>query len=123
MNWFIFWRNNKYFSFNIVEKYNEYTMFIAPEEIIWLPSINMVEWMACGCAYIWVEWPIYSDYWMISWEHYIWYDWTLDWLIKKIEYYQNHKNELEEIANNGYIFAINNFNGETNAKKFFDHFK
>lgn len=112
----------KYYSFDIVEKYNEYAMFAAPEEIVWLPTISMVEWMACWCAYIWQEWPIYTDVWMVSWIHYIWYDWTLNWLIEKIKYYQKHTHELEKIANNGYMFAISNFNEYVVAKKFFDKF-
>jgi hypothetical protein len=122
-NYLKVWKQKKYHSFNIVEKFNEYSMFVAPEENIWFPSINMVEWMACWCAYIWQECHIYEDYWMKAWIHYIWYDWTLNWLIQKIEYYQTHTNELEKIANNWYEFAKENFNPEKNAKKFFDYYK
>lgn len=95
----------KYHSFNIVDKYNEYKMFIAPEENIGLSSINLVEGMACGCAYIGVKQDMYTDLGMIDKRHYIGYDGTLDDLSRKILYYQSHPVELEKIAQNGYELA------------------
>lgn len=99
----------KYHSMDIVKKYNEYKMFIAPEETIGLPSVNVVEGMACGCAYIGLGHAMYKDSGMIDKQHYIAYDGTLEDLKNKISYYQDHQDELEEIAENGYEFAKNRF--------------
>jgi len=99
----------EYHSMNIVEKYNEYKMFIAPEENIGLSSINLIEGMACGCAYIGIDHPMYTDLGMIDKQHYIAYNGTLDDLRNKIQYYQSHSQELADIAQNGYAFAKKRF--------------
>jgi len=108
----------KCYSFNIVEKYNEYKMFICPEECIDLPGIGFVEGMACGSAFIGKKDPMYENIGLIDRVHYIGYNGTLDDLTKKIEYYQNHNDELEKIANAGNEFVKLNFN-ETRV---FDNF-
>jgi len=57
--------------------------------------------------------------------HYIGYNGTPEDLIAKIQYYQKpeHQNELEQIAENGYQFAVNNFKGEIVAKRLIDELK
>jgi spore maturation protein CgeB len=40
-------------------------------------------------------------------------------VIKKIQYYQNHEEELEKIAQNGYNFAQEKLSGEQVAEIFF----
>jgi hypothetical protein len=109
-----------YYKFNIVDCYNNYKMFIVPEEVIGLPGIGFVEGMACGCAYIGLNDPMYNDLGLIDKVHYIGYDGTINDLISKIEYYQNHESELEVIAKNGYEFAKNNFNEKKVAREFFE---
>ncbi|OGK18253.1 hypothetical protein A3G67_03070 [Candidatus Roizmanbacteria bacterium RIFCSPLOWO2_12_FULL_40_12] len=99
----------EYHKMDIVKKYNEYKMFIAPEENIGLSSVNSVEGMACGCAYIGIKHPMYSDLGMIDKKHYIAYDGSLLDLQKKIKYYQIHQKELTQIATNGCEFARKNF--------------
>ena len=42
----------KYYSFDMVEKFNDYKMCVVGEEITGLPGIGFVEGMASGCAYI-----------------------------------------------------------------------
>ena len=80
-----------YHRMDIVKKYNEYKMFIAPEESIGLSSVNVVEGMACGCAYIGLDHPMYTDLGMVDKQNYIGYDGTLDDLKSKIRYYQKNK--------------------------------
>ena len=93
---------SQYFKFDIVKKYNEYRMFIVPEEINNLPGIGFVEGMACGCAYIGLRDPMYRDIGLEAGVHYIGYDGTLNDLVARIEYYQVHYDELEKIALSGY---------------------
>lgn len=116
----IFWWKHNYYSIDIVEKYNNYKMFINWEEINDLPWIWFVEWMACWCAYIGKIDPMYTDIWLIPGIHYIWHNWTLENIIEKIKYYQEHSDELEKIANNWYKYVIENFNWEIVAKKFIE---
>lgn len=97
-------QQKKYFSFNLVEKYNEYQIAIIPEEIAGIPAIGAFEAMACGCAFIGIDHSMYRDLGLIPGIHYISYNGTIEDLIKKIEYYQLHQNELEKIAKNGKDF-------------------
>lgn len=111
-------KQKKYFSFNIVQKYNEYKMFIVPEEVIGLPGIGFVEGMLCGAAFIGIEDPMYKDIGLIAGINYIGYDGTLGDLVNKIRFYQQNNEKLEKIANAGYLFVQSNFNKENVMKKF-----
>lgn len=99
----------KYLSLDIVDTFNDYKMVVSPEEAIGLPSINFVESMACGCAYIGIDHDIYYDLGMKAGRDFISYDGSLKDLREKIKYYQKHQDELETIAQNGYQFAQENF--------------
>ena len=103
-------KQEKYFSYDIVELFNEYKMFIVPEEVSSLPGMGFVEGMSCGSAFIGLNNPMYTDIGLKNKVNFIGYDGTLNDLKCKIDYYQKHQNELEEIANNGYNFVIKHFN-------------
>lgn len=108
----------KYYSFDMVEKFNDYKMCVVGEEITGLPGIGFVEGMASGCAYIGQTVGYYEDYGMKEGVHYIGYDGTLDDLKAKISYYQQpeHQQELEAIAKAGCEFVRSNFNGPAAAE-------
>ena len=108
----------KYFSFNMVDKFNDFKMCLVGEEILGVPGIGFVEGMCCGCAYIGQKIGYYEDLGMIDGVHYIGYDGTIEDLKSKISYYQHpeHQKELERIASAGYEFANKHFRGETVAK-------
>ena len=108
----------KYYSFDMVEKFNDYKMCVVGEEITGLPGIGFVEGMASGCAYIGQTVGYYEDYGMKEGVHYIGYDGTLDDLKAKISYYQQpeHQQELEAIAKAGCEFVRSNFNGRAAAE-------
>lgn len=111
-------KQKKYFSFDMVEKFNDYKMHLLGEEILGVPGIGYVEGMACGSAYIGIDSPMYRDLGLIPGVHYISYDGTKEGLKETVEYWQRPENQekLEEIANNGYEFVHENFNKETVAK-------
>ncbi len=111
----------KYFSMDIVQKYNEYKMFIVPEEINDLPGIGFAEGMACGSVFIGLDDPMYTDLGMQNKIHFISYNGTIDDLKSKIEYYQNNQAELEQIANNGYNFVLQNFDKDKICQDFFNY--
>ena len=107
-------KQKKYFSFNMVEKFNEYKMHLLGEEILGVPGIGFVEGMACGSAYIGLDSPMYRDYGLIPGVHYIAYDGTKEGLKATVEYWQSPENqeELEKIARAGCEFVRANFCGE-----------
>ena len=112
-------RQKKYYSFDMVEKFNDYKMHIVGEEVLGIPGIGYVEGMACGSAYIGLESSMYSDLGLIPGVHYITYDGTKEGLRSTIEYWQRPENQdrLETIAKNGCEFVRNNFYGPKVAAK------
>lgn len=94
-----------YYKKDIVNIYNDYTMFAVPEEICDLPAIGFVEGMACGAAYLGIRSPMYEDIGMVAGVHYIDYDGTVSDLMAKVRHYQEHPNEVERIAQEGYRFV------------------
>lgn len=108
-----------YYSFDMVEKFNDYKMCVVGEEITGIPGIGFVEGMACGCAYIGQTIGYYEDYGMKEGVHYIGYDGTLDDLRNKISYYQKteHQAKLDKIAQTGYEFVRSHFNGTAAAEQ------
>lgn len=102
----------------MVEKFNDYKMCIVAEEALGLPGIGFVEGMACGCAYLGIDSPMYRDYGLIPGTHYITYDGTREGLRKTIEYYQasEHQEELGRIAKTGCEFVRKNFQGNVVAE-------
>lgn len=115
-------KQKKYFSFNMVEKFNEYKMHLLGEEILGVPGIGFVEGMACGSAYIGLDSPMYRDYGLIPGVHYIAYDGTKEGLKATVEYWQRPENqeELGQIALRGTTFVRENFSGEKVAKRLFE---
>ena len=111
-------KQKKYFSFNMVEKFNEYKMCLIGEEILGVPGIGYVEGMACGCAYIGIDSSMYRDLGLIPGTHYISYDGTKEGLRRTVEYYQleEHQEELERIAKTGCEFVRTHFNGQSTAE-------
>lgn len=116
-------KQGEYYSKDRVALLNDYKMFIYPEEITGVPALGFVEGMSCGCAYIGLDSPMYTKLGMKPGEHYIGYDGTYDDLLEKIRYYQEHGDELERIAENGYRFVQENLNAKTVFKRFIEQFE
>lgn len=111
-------KQKKYYSFNMVDKFNDYKMHLLGEEILGVPGIGFVEGMACGSAYIGLDSPMYRDYGLIPGVHYIAYDGTKEGLRATVEHYQKPENqaELERIAKAGCEFVRENFCGNKVAE-------
>lgn len=118
-------RQKRYFSFDMVEKFNDYKMHIVGEEILGIPGIGFAEGMACGSAYIGLDIPAYRDWGLIPGVHYISYDGTKEGLKSTIEFWQRPGNQekLEKIANAGYEFVKENFTHEKVGHHLLDEFK
>ena len=115
---FFLGHQKKYYSFDMVEKFNDYKMCVVGEDITGLPGIGFVEGMASGCAYIGQTVGYYEDYGMKEGVHYIGYDGTLEDLKAKISYYQQpeHRQELGSIAKAGCEYVRSHFNGKAAAE-------
>jgi hypothetical protein len=98
-------QQRNYYNADIVEFFNSYRMFAVPEEICDLPGISFIEGMACGAAYFGLDNPMYRDIGMIPGVHYVAYDGSLEHLLERVAYYQQHADELEQIAEQGYQIA------------------
>lgn len=118
-------RQTNYFKFDMVEKFNEYKMAICGEDIHGNYGVGFVEAMACGCAYIGLDYDGYKDLGLISGVHFIGYDGTIDDLADKIRYYQRPENqgELKQIAAAGQKFVQEHFNASVAGKFVIDELK
>lgn len=108
-------QQKKYFSFNIVDKYNEYRMFTCPEDVNGDYGIGTIEGMACGCAMIGINSGIFEEIGLIPGVHYISYNGTLEDLKEKISFWQKEENQikLSKIATEGCTYIRENFNSAT----------
>lgn len=102
----------EYHKFDIISTYNAYRMFVSPEENIGQPSINTIEGMACGCAYVGIDSPMYADIGLIRGIHYVSYDGTATGLARTVADYQGRPEELARIAETGRRFVTDYFRPE-----------
>ena len=118
-------RQKRYFSFDMVEKYNEYKMFICPEDVNGSYGIGSIEGMACGCAMIGINIGIYEDIGLKAGVHYIPYDGTLENLIETMKYYQlpEQAEALEKIALRGCNYVREHFSQEKVADMYYENMK
>lgn len=116
-------RNAGYYNKDMVKLLNQYRMFIYPEEITGMPALGFVEGMSCGCAYIGLESPMYTNLGMKSGIHYIGYNGSYNDMIEKIRYYQIQNDELEKIAENGYRFVKENLTSKKVFRKFIEQLR
>ncbi|MDT8287605.1 MAG: glycosyltransferase [Elusimicrobiales bacterium] len=112
-----------YFSFSAADRFNQYALAVIPEEINHLPGISWAETMACGCAYIGTDDPMYTDLGLVPGEHYLAYDGTLGGLLKVIRGCQEDPALAERIAENGRRFVAERLSAEKAAGLFFSDLK
>ncbi|WP_431483845.1 glycosyltransferase [Pseudomonas solani] len=111
-------QQRNYYNADIVEFFNSYRMFAVPEEVCDLPGISFIEGMACGAAYFGLDNPMYRDIGMVPGVHYVAYDGTLEHLLERVAYYQQHADELEQIAEQGYQIAHTTLSSTSVYSKF-----
>lgn len=112
-------QHKNYFKFDIVEEFNSHKMFVCPEELIGLPSVNVFEGMATGCVFFGIDDPMYTNLGLIPGVHYIAYEKdNFGDLVQKIRYYQKNPHLLEKISKNGCSYIRNNFNSYAVAEIF-----
>ena len=105
-------RQKKYFGFDMVEAFNQYSMFVCGEEATGKPTIGMLEGMACGCVYIGRDDVDYSSIGMTNGVHYLSYDGTIGGLINCFNENLNNTQKLDKIRKNGTDFVRKKFTAE-----------
>lgn len=111
-------RNSRYFQEDLVNLFKSHILFISPEEIVGLPSVNFVDGMAAGTAYIGARDQMYANLGMEEGIHYIAYSTgNLEDLICKIRYFLENPEKTMKIAQAGLEFAMNHFSPREIVKK------
>lgn len=115
-------RQKEYFSFDMVQKYNEYMMFVCPEDIHGSYGIGVLEGMASGCALLGTSYGGYEELGLEAGRDYIQYDGSIEDLAAKIEYYTRDDKlpELERIANSGRDYIIRNYSEKAVKQRYCD---
>lgn len=107
-----------YFRFDIVKKYNEYEMFMSPEERTGLPSLKILEGIRCGSVLVGIDHPMYTDIGFINGISYIAYrENDFNDMRQKIHYYQARPDQLEVIAETAYEFVAERFSPDSIARE------
>lgn len=103
----------KYFSFDIVQTYNEYKFVIVGEESVGLPAVGAFEAMACGCILIAVE-DFYQGLDLKKFRDYYPYDGTEDGLFDAIDSLKKDPILCQKISTNGQKFVREIFSKKLN---------
>lgn len=74
----------KYFSIDIVERYNDYKFAVVGEELSGFPALGAFEAIACGCILI-ADPAFYKGTWLVENKHFIPYNGSLSGLLNSID--------------------------------------
>lgn len=114
-------KQKEYYSFDMVDKLNEYQMFVCPEDINGSPGIGTIEGMACGTALIGHDYGALEDMGLEAGRHYIPYDGSMEGLAAVIQYWQRPENQegLRQIAAEGCKYVRSHYNEEKVAEAYY----
>jgi hypothetical protein len=113
----LFAAQKKYFSFDIVEKYNEYKFAIVGEEVYnGLPGIGAFEAMACGTVLLAYA-PCYKGIGLEENVHYIPHNNSLDAIEAIIKSESSNAGKLENISANAVSWINENMQSEVIFKR------
>jgi glycosyltransferase involved in cell wall biosynthesis len=100
----------KDFNYDIVEKFNQYQMFVSDETIFYFPTAKTFEGLAAGSVLVCSDHPCFSEYGFQDGINCIKHrQFETGDFKEKINYYQNHQKELNIIHTNGYQFVRKNY--------------
>ncbi len=127
--WYNYFEANKfpsyYSAFDMVDKYNEYQLFSCGEDANGIYAIGAIEGMACGTAYIGLDYGAYNELGLKSGRDFIGYDGTMEDFEKKVRYYlePEQKEMLSQIARNGKEIIRSQFSEENVAKNYYERLR
>ena len=112
-------RNSTYFQEDLADLYRSHLLFISPEEIVGLPSVNFVDGMSAGTAYIGARDEMYANLGMEEGVHYIAYSaGNLEDLMSKLHHALKNPDRVNQIAQAGFEFAMNHFSPNEVVRNF-----
>lgn len=94
-------KQKSYFSFDVVDFFNNNKYALVGEEIYGLPGIGFFEAMACGSTLLGQSGRFYNGLGLVSGVHYVGHDGTLDGIKRAIDFLRENPEKAEEIAKNG----------------------
>lgn len=107
----------KDFDYDLVEKFNEYQMFVSCESIFHFPPAKFFEGPACGTALVCAKTGCNLQYGFKDGINCIMYkEYDVADYKEKVEYYQHHPEKLIEIQKNGYNYVRKHFSHEKIAE-------
>jgi glycosyl transferase family 90 len=113
----------KYFSFDIVEFYNQHKYALIGEEVHGLAAIGSFEAMACGCTLLAQKGPFYNGLGLEADVHYVEHDGSLESIQNAIGWLRQHPGKGEEIAKNAMTYTQDNCQADTLWTKLMDRIK
>ena len=106
----------KDFKYDLVQKFNNYKMFVTCESIYLFPCAKSFEGAACGTVNVCAEHLCNKDYGFQNGENCIMYrPYDVNDFQKKVKYYQKNIDKLEKISENTLKFANNHFSHKSIA--------
>lgn len=100
----------KDFQYDLVEKFNEYRMFIADESIFNFPPAKYFEGPACGCVLLCADHDCNREFGFKDSENCIMYEvGNIDNLLDKVLYYMKNEDNLFGIQQRGTTFVRSSF--------------
>jgi len=98
----------KYFSFDIVEFYNQHKYALIGEEMHGLAAIGSFEAMSCGCVLLAQKGVFYNGLGMEPGVHYAEHEGTLESIQNSIKWLRKHPEKSQEIAENAKAYVAEN---------------
>lgn len=96
---------SRYFSFDIVDLYNDHKFAVVGEEVSGLPAVGFFEAMACGCVMLGQQGSFYAGLGLIPAIHYLAHDGSLGDMRRLIDETLSVWGRVEEISNHGRAYA------------------
>ena len=96
---------SRYFSFDIVELYNDHKFAIVGEEVSGLPAVGFFEAMACGCVMLGAQGSYYAGLGLVPGEHYLAHDGSVAGIRRLIDETLNVPGRAEEISGRGLTYV------------------
>ena len=110
---------NEYFALDLKKIYPKSKYFICPEDVIGMPSANMVDGMALGSVYFGNEnYGYLKDYGLKPWIHFIPHDGSVEGILKSYKKIEDDENLYQKIRYEGMNFIIQNVSLDKTLEKF-----
>jgi glycosyltransferase involved in cell wall biosynthesis len=114
----------KDFKYDIVNKFNEYKMFVTCESIFFFPVAKTFEGSACGTVLVCADIDCNREYGFEDQSTCIMYNlYDLDDFKDKIKYYQNHTSELSAISKKAKSYVRTHYAHKNVARHLVDTIK